>query len=268
MGPLEALLLGILQGLTEFLPVSSSGHIELGKLLLGMGEGESPLLFTIAVHAATALSTIFVFRRRIGILFRDLYHGGPEGGRAFALKILVSMVPIGIIGLLFEEEVEAFFSGRPILVGSMLLITALLLFMANQLTHGQKKVGYASAFTIGIAQALAVMPGISRSGATISTSLLLGIGRERAAEFSFLMVLPPILGITLLKSLELAEKGGGSNIALLPLVIGFATAFIAGVLACKWMIRIVANARLNAFAIYCSLIGLLSIGFGWWTLGG
>ncbi len=260
MGYLEALLLGIIQGLTEFLPVSSSGHLELGESLLGI-ESKDPLLFATIVHGATALSTIFVFRQRIASLFRNTWHGGPHGERRYALKLLISMLPIGLLGVFFKEEVEAFFTGRPVLIGSMLLITGLLLFLSNRASYGKKEVSYASALLIGFAQAFAVMPGISRSGATISTALLLNVGRERAAEFSFLMVLPPIIGVMLLDILEFLEQGG-SNIAILPLVIGFAAAFISGVLACKWMLRIVARARLNAFALYCTIIGILAITLG------
>lgn len=259
---LKALLLGILQGLTEFLPVSSSGHIELGKLLLHTDPDDFSLLFTTLVHGATALSTIYVFRARIWALFQNTWHGGPHGERSYVLKLLISMIPVGFLGLLFKEEIEAFFSGRPVLVGSMLLVTALLLFISNRASYGQKGVAYISALIIGIAQAIAVMPGISRSGATISTALLLNVGRERAAEFSFLMVLPPILGSTLLELLELMEKGGGSNMRTVPLVIGTVAAFLSGVLACKWMLRIVARARLSAFAVYCSIIGVLAILLG------
>ena len=259
---LEALLLGILQGLTEFLPVSSSGHIELGKVLLGMEAGKERILFTTMVHGATALSTIFVFRHRIAALFRNTWHGGPHGERRYALKLLLSMIPVGLLGVFFKDEVEAFFTGRPILVGFMLLITAVLLFLSNRSSYGQKGIAYGSALIVGAAQAFAVMPGISRSGATISTALLLNIGRERAAEFSFLMVLPPILGVMLLDILEILEKGG-SNIGLWPLVIGFVAAFLSGVLACKWMLRIVSRARLSAFAVYCALVGTTAIILGW-----
>jgi undecaprenyl-diphosphatase len=172
------------------------------------------------------------------------------------------MVPVGLLGVLFKDEVEAFFTGRPILVGSMLLITAVLLFLSNRASYGNKGVAYGSALIIGVAQAFAVMPGISRSGATISTALLLNVGRERAAEFSFLMVLPPILGVMLLDILEILEKGS-TNIGVWPLVIGFAAAFLSGVLACKWMLRIVARARLSAFAVYCALVGITAIVLGW-----
>lgn len=262
MDVLQALLLGILQGLTEFLPVSSSGHIELGKLLLGTSKEGDQLLFTTIVHGATALSTIYVFRKRIAALFRNTWQGGPHNERTYVLKLLISTIPVGILGLLYKEEVESFFSGQPILVGSMLLVTALLLFMSNRASFGQKGVAYFPALIIGVAQAFAVMPGISRSGATISTALLLNVGRDRAAEFSFLMVLPPILGITLLDVLELLEMEGRSNIKLWPLVVGFGAAFISGVIACKWMLRIVQRARLSVFAIYCTIIGTLAIILG------
>lgn len=261
MGAIEALILGILQGLTEFLPVSSSGHLELGEALLGV-KPKDPTLFAVTVHGATALSTIFVFRQRIAALFRNTWQGGPHNERRYALKLLISMIPIGFLGVFFKEEIEVFFEGRPVLVGSMLLITAVLLFLSNRASNGRKGVAYGSALVIGIAQAFAVMPGISRSGATISTALLLNVGRERAAEFSFLMVLPPILGVMLLDIMEVMEKGG-SNMNLWPLVIGFAAAFLSGILACKWMLRIVARARLSAFAVYCSIVGIAAIILGW-----
>lgn len=260
MSYLEALFLGILQGLTEFLPVSSSGHLELGEALLGI-EPKDPTLFAVTVHAATALSTIFVFRHRITGLFRNTWHGGPHNERRYALKLLLSMIPIGLLGVFFKEEVELFFEDRPVLVGSMLLITAILLFLSNRASDGRKNVAYGSALVIGIAQAFAVMPGISRSGATISTALLLNVGRDRAAEFSFLMVLPPIAGVMLLDIMEVLEKGG-TNMSLWPLIVGFAAAFLSGVLACKWMLRIVARARLSVFALYCAIVGSAAIILG------
>lgn len=271
MDLLEALILGILQGLTEFLPVSSSGHIELAKALLGIQElgKEDALLFTIVVHGATALSTVFVFRRRIGHILANMLRSGPEGERDYALKIILSMLPVTILGLFFKEEVESFFEGRVALVGVMLLITGILLFISNNVPHGVKRIAFISALILGVAQAMAVMPGISRSGATISTALLLGISRERSAEFSFIMVLPPILGATLLEALEFYEKMGteaGTNIQLWPVVIGAGAAFLAGVLACKWMVRLVARAQLTAFGLYCSIVGIAAIGSSFYFL--
>lgn len=255
----EAIILGIVQGLTEFLPVSSSGHIELGTYLFGIHTVDN-LLFSVVVHAATALSTIVVFRKDILHVFQDLFKFKWNGGTEFSFKILVSMIPIGIVGLLFEEEISSFFGGRIFFVGCMLLITATLLTFSHYTFKREGVVTFSKAFIIGLAQTIAILPGISRSGATISTALLLGVNRESAARFSFLMVLIPILGGSFLKLLKYIENpsiaegiSGGS------LVAGFVAAFLAGLLACVWMINIVKKGKLIYFAIYCAIVGSIAI---------
>ncbi len=245
----EALLLGWLQGLTEFLPVSSSGHLELGRALLGL-DLESGLLFNVVVHAATALSTLVVFRKPIMELLRGLPSRTWNREKSYTLKLALSMLPVLVVGLLFKDAVEGLFSGRIVLVGAMLCVTATLLLIARHAT-GTGEPGYGAALLIGVAQAVAVLPGISRSGATIACALLLGVRREEAARFAFLMALPPILGAALLELLE-AEVGG--DLAL-PLVLGFCAAFVGGVLACRWMVRLVVRQRLGWFAGYCAIVG-------------
>lgn len=266
MDILRAILLGVVQGLTEFLPVSSSGHIELGKALFGEEGAETPLLFTILVHGATALSTVVVFRHTIVSILRGAFRSVRDENFQYLLKIGVSMVPVGLIGVLLESRIEALFQGRLVLVGSMLLITALLLHLTTRVRHHQKGIDYLRATIIGLAQAIAILPGISRSGATISTALLMGVKRDKAARFSFLMVLPPILGASLLKTVEFAEgQGGSGNMGATALVLGFLAAFIAGLIACKWMVRIVERARLAHFTWYCGIVGMIAIGWGWAT---
>ena len=263
MNALEALILGIIQGLTEFLPVSSSGHIELGKVILGV-EPKDPLLFSIVVHAATALSTIIIFWKTIWEILRDLLKFEWNDATQYAVKIIVSMIPVGIVGVMFEEKIESLFNGQILLVGIMLIITGLLLFFSGKAQEKGSKVSFVQAIIIGLSQAIAILPGISRSGATISTSLLLGVSREEAARFSFLMVLPPILGATLLKVkdyLELSGQAGVEQMATTSLLIGFVAAFFTGLLACTWMIKLVKKGRLIYFAIYCWVVGAIAIGY-------
>ncbi|WP_194776896.1 undecaprenyl-diphosphate phosphatase [Pararhodonellum marinum] len=256
---IEAIILGIVQGLTEFLPVSSSGHIELGSYILGVQAGDN-MLFTIVVHAATALSTIVVFRKDIWAIFMDLFKFQWNAGTQFIAKIAVTLIPIGIVGVFFEEQIESFFGGKIIFVGSMLLITSLLLLFSHYVIKKNGEVTFPKALLIGIAQTLAVLPGISRSGATISTALLLGVEKEEATRFSFLMVLVPILGASFLKVIkyikapELAESIPGSV-----LTAGFIAAFLAGLLACVWMIQIVKRGKLIYFSIYCAIVGIVAI---------
>lgn len=265
----EALILGIIQGLTEFLPVSSSGHIELFKALLGVDLESDSLLFSIVVHGATALSTIVVFRKTIADLILALLQFKWNDETKYIAMIAVSMIPVGIVGLLFEKEIEAFFDGKILLVGCMLLVTAFLLWLSTRVRKTTGEVNFLRATLIGISQAFAILPGISRSGTTISMALLLGVDRDKAARFSFLMVLPPIIGATLLKvkdlfkeeSVEVATQAG---IGTLALVIGFVAAFFAGVVACKWMIKIVKQSKLIYFAIYCSVAGLVAIISHFW----
>lgn len=251
----EAILLGIIQGLTEFLPVSSSGHIELGKFFLG-AQLEENLLFSIVVHAATALSTVVVFRKEIGRLLAGLLEFRRNEASEFAAKILVSMIPVGFVGVLFKKQIESFFEGQITLVASMLLCTGLLLLFAHYARPQQgTEVSFGKAFLIGVAQAIAILPGISRSGSTIAAALLLGVKREYAAPFSFLMVLPPIFGATLLEVKDYLEVTDPEKVPVAALVGGFLAAFLVGMFACSAMIRLVRNSRLLYFAIYCLLVG-------------
>ena len=257
---LEALILGIVQGLTEFLPVSSSGHLELGKVILGV-EAERSLIFTVVVHGATVLSTIFVFHKDLWILLKGLFAFKWNDETKYISRILISMIPVVIVGLFFAEEIESFFTGNVVFVGSMLIITALLLTFTYFKKTNLRKISFIDSFIIGIAQAAAVLPGISRSGATISTGLMLGNKRELIAKFSFLMVLIPIIGANV-KDLFTGEMASESSIGAVPLLIGFFAAFISGLFACKWMIGIVKKGKLIYFAIYCFIIGLIAIFVG------
>jgi undecaprenyl-diphosphatase len=259
MNIIEALILGIVQGLTEFLPVSSSGHIELGKAILNIQTTDN-LLFSIVVHGATALSTIIVFRTTIIDLFKGLLEFKNNESFRYTMKIIISMIPVGIIGVLFEEKLEALFTGNVLLVGSMLIFTGLLLTFTYFSKNTTKDVSFGRAIIIGLAQAVAILPGISRSGSTISTALILGIDKEKATKFSFIMVLLPIMGATLLKVkdyLEAPSLAGG--ISTSTLIIGFLAAFISGLLACTWMIQIVKRGKLIYFAYYCFAVGIISI---------
>ena len=256
---LEALILGIIQGLTEFLPVSSSGHLELGKHILGVEVKES-LTFTVVVHGATVLSTIIIFWKTIVELIRDFFKFQWNDSTKYILKIFISMIPVLIAGLFFKEEIEGFFTGNILLVGIMLLITALLLAFTYYAKERQKKITYKDSFIIGIAQVLAVLPGISRSGATIATGLYLGNKKEYVAKFSFLMVLIPIIGANV-KDLMDANIDFASSVDTTPLLVGFLSAFISGLLACKWMLKIVKQGKLIYFAIYCFFIGSIAIIF-------
>ena len=257
---LESLILGLIQGLTEFLPVSSSGHLEMGAVLLSVEANEN-LLFAVVVHLATALATIVVFRKDIGIIIKDLLRFEWNESTKFLLLILVSMIPVFVIGVFFKDQIESLFSGNLLLVGSMLLITSLLLLFAHYKKSGNGKVNVVSSVVIGIAQAFAVLPGISRSGATISTALILGIERSRAARFSFLMVLLPIMGASVLQIKDYVENPSIHQIGLFPLAIGFVASFVSGFLACKWMIKIVKKGKLTYFAVYCFVVGVIAITF-------
>ncbi|PCJ28540.1 MAG: UDP-diphosphatase [Flavobacteriales bacterium] len=258
MSVLEAIILGIIQGLTEFLPVSSSGHLELAKVILGDNSvPEESMLMTVVLHGATALSTIVVFRKDIIDLFKGLFQFKNNDDFKFSLNIVVSMIPAAAVGVLFNDEIEAFFGGKVLLVGSMLLVTALLLILADKAKSTNKKVGIKESIIIGVSQAIAILPGISRSGATISTSVLLGIDREKAARFSFLMVVPLILGKIARDIMDGAfDVIDGS---VLNYVVGFIAAFITGILACTWMIKLVKKSKLRYFAYYCLVIGVAAI---------
>lgn len=306
----EALILGLVQGLTEFLPVSSSGHLELGKAILGI-QARDNLTFSIVVHGATVLSILVVFWKDIVRLFTQSFRWEYNDSSSYVLKILVSMVPVGIVGAFFKDQVESYFTGNILLVGSMLLITATLLIITHFVPEGAERtrvgkegkgrdISFFDAFIIGIAQAVAVMPGISRSGATITTALFLGNKRAEAARFSFLMVILPIIAANILDLKDILSAAGseiaGSGMAgsvmadtgmagagladsvmagsvmagsgslaadaaigLIPLLIGFLTAFISGLIACRWMLKIVSRGKLLYFGIYCLIVGIIAI---------
>ena len=260
----EAIILGIVQGLTEFLPISSSGHLEIASYILKTNPSEN-LMFTVVVHIATAISIIYVFRKDINEIIKGLIQFKKKQ-LDFVLKILISSVPVGVVGVLFEKEVESFFTGNIVLVGSMLLITAALLFFTYfKKDDSKKNISYTDAIAIGLAQALAILPGISRSGSTISMALLLNVNREKATKFSFLMVLVPIFGILILKSIKgFTEISETSNLILFEssYVFGFISALFSGVFACKMMLKIVKESKLIYFSAYCLLVGSIGIYFG------
>ena len=261
MSWLEALLLGILQGLTEYLPVSSSGHLAIGSALFGI-EGEENLTFTIVVHVATVLSTLVVLWREIAWLLRGLLKWEMNDEVRYVINVIVSMIPIGIVGVFFKDYVEEVFGSGLLIVGCMLLLTAALLaFSYYAKPRVKEKISLRDAFIIGIAQACAVMPGLSRSGATIATGLILGNRKERLAQFSFIMVIPPILGEALLDGLKIVKdaSAAGAEASLLALTVGFLAAFASGCLACRWMIDIVRKGKLIWFAAYCAIVGAVTV---------
>lgn len=258
MDIIDSIILGIIQGLTEFLPVSSSGHLELGKAILGDNSiPKESLLFTVVLHFATALSTMVVFRKDIWLLLKGVLKFQWNDDLQFVSKIVLSMIPAVIVGLFFEAELEQLFSGNIMLVGFMLLVTAILLLLADKAKDTYKKVSFGNAFIIGIAQAIAMLPGISRSGATISTSVLLGNDKTRAARFSFLMVVPLIFGKIAKDIFSGDLTYEASNFTSLS--VGFIAAFIAGLFACTWMISLVKKSKLSYFAIYCLIVGIAAI---------
>lgn len=260
MSWIEALILGIIQGLTEFLPVSSSGHLEIGSVLLEAQSSDN-LLFAVVVHLATALATIVVFKEDILILLRDVFKFQWNESTQFTAKIVLSMIPVFIVAVFFKDQIEELFVGNLVLVGSMLLITGGLLLFAHFKKDGIKSVGFFSAILIGLAQAFAVLPGISRSGSTIATALILGVERSKAARFSFLMVLIPILGASLLEMLDYNENPTAHTIDSTSLIVGFLSAFVSGYIACRWMIKIVKKGKLTYFAAYCFVVGAIAIIF-------
>jgi undecaprenyl-diphosphatase len=253
----EALILGVIQGLTEFLPVSSSGHLELGRAILNVQIGKD-MSFAITVHGATVLSIIVVFWSELKTMFAGAMALKWDSSTKYITKLLISLIPVAFIGIFFRDFVEQFFSGNIRFVGSMLLVTSFLLTISHFAKDRKRNITFAGAFIIGIAQALAVLPGISRSGATISTGLLLGNKKDETATFSFLMVLLPIIGANLVDLLS-GEMLNKNTTGLIPLLIGFVSAFITGYLACKWMLRIVRKGKLVYFGIYCFLIGVTAI---------
>lgn len=276
METLEALVLGLLQGLTEFLPVSSSGHLQLGQRLFGITEGG--LSFDVVVHVATVLATLVILWKDIWQIIKDFFKplkpaaeqpnfwNRLNDAQRYVVLIVISMIPVGVVGLCFKDVIESIFDGSLVVVGCCLLVTALLLTLTHYIKPQPKEnISPLHAFIIGIAQAIAVLPGLSRSGSTIATGLLLGNKKESLAQFSFLMVIPPILGEALLDfkhivapSAEyLAEHGAAGAIGTTPLIVGFLAAFVSGCFACKWMIAMVKKAKLLYFAIYCVLAAIL-----------
>ena len=259
---LQALVLGLLQGLTEYLPVSSSGHLTIGSYLFGLN-GEDNLAFTVVVHVATVFSTLVVLWKEIDWILKGLFKFRMNDETKYFINILISMIPVGIVGVFFKDQVEEVFGSGLLIVGCMLLVTAALLVFSYYARPRQREnISPLHAFIIGLAQAVAVLPGLSRSGSTIATGLLLGNKKEKLAQFSFLMVIPPILGEVLLdvvKGLKGEEAFGG--IDALPLIVGFVAAFVSGCIACKWMINIVKKGKLVWFGVYCAIAGAATIVF-------
>ena len=255
---IEAFVLGVIQGLTEFLPVSSSGHLELAKLILpSQYTGESSMLMTVVLHFATALSTVVIFRKDLLQVIQGIFQFQWNEATKFSVKIIISMIPAALVGVFFDDIIESFFNGAVLLVGSMLLVTGGLLFLADKTKNTTQEVRFFHSIVIGISQAIAILPGISRSGATIGTSVLLGIDREKAARFSFLMVVPLIFG-KIAKDL-LSGDFSTLNMEVAPLVIGFIAAFITGLFACTWMISLVKKSKLVYFSLYCFVVGTAAI---------
>lgn len=272
MNTFQALLMGLLQGLTEYLPVSSSGHLTIASTLFGI-DGEENMLFTIMVHVATVLSTIVILGGEIWKIIKGMFgplNAGAKGlnclnpDQRYVLNILVSMIPIGIVGVFFKDQVEAIFGSGMTIVGICLLVTALLLtFSYYARPRERESISLGHAFIIGLAQAIAVLPGLSRSGSTIATGLMLGEKKSNMAQFSFLMVIPPILGEALLDVLKMVKgESLGAEIEWMPLTVGFLAAFISGCVACKWMIGIVKKGKLIYFAYYCAIAGVISLLYG------
>lgn len=259
---LQALWLGIIQGLTEYLPVSSSGHLTIASHLFGI-EGEENLAFTVAVHVATVLSTLVILWKEIAWIFRGLFRFQYNDETRYVANIVVSMIPVGIVGVFFKDKVEEVFGSGLVIVGAMLIVTALLLtFSYYAKPRVKENISIKDAFIIGLAQAVAVLPGLSRSGSTIATGLLLGNNKARLAQFSFLMVIPPILGEALLDTMKMVKHGTAAvmgDISLGVLAVGFIAAFVSGCVACKWMINIVKRGKLVYFAIYCAIVGVITL---------
>ena len=261
MSWLEALILGMIQGLTEYLPVSSSGHLAIGSALFGI-QGEDNLTFSIVVHVATVLSTLVILWKEVDWIFRGLFKFQMNDETKYVINIIISMIPIGIVGLFFKDKVEEIFGSGLFIVGLMLLVTATLLaFSYYAKPRTKEHISMKDAFIIGLAQACAVLPGLSRSGSTIATGLLLGDKKEKLAQFSFLMVIPPILGEALLDGLKIVKGAAEANaeVSLVALIVGFLSAFVFGCIACKWMIDIVKKGKLIYFAVYCAFVGIATL---------
>ena len=259
----EALILGLIQGLTEYLPVSSSGHLAIGSALFDI-KGEDNLAFTIVVHVATVFSTLVILWKEIDWIFRGLFKFEMNAETRYVINILISMIPIGIVGVFFKDYVEAIFGSGLLIVGCCLLVTALLLtFSYYAKPRLKENISMKDAFIIGLAQACAVLPGLSRSGSTIATGLLVGDNKAKLAQFSFLMVIPPILGEALLDGMKMMKgEAVAGDIPALSLIVGFIAAFVSGCLACKWMINIVKKGKLIYFAIYCAIAGTATLVLG------
>jgi undecaprenyl-diphosphatase len=265
MDSLQALFLGLIQGFTEYLPVSSSGHLAIASHFFGLEDGEQCLSFTIAVHVATVLSTLVVLFQEVVWLLKGLFRPVRTPlsyEQKYILNIIVSMIPIGIVGVCFKDAIEDFFGGGLLVIGICLVVTAILLTFSYYARPNRKEeISTKDAFIIGLAQAVAVLPGLSRSGSTIATGLLLGNNKAKLAQFSFLMVIPPILGEALLDALKMLKGGAeaGMSVPFVPMAIGFVAAFVSGCIACKWMINLVKKGKLIYFGIYCAVVGAILI---------
>ncbi|MCC8088841.1 MAG: undecaprenyl-diphosphate phosphatase [Rikenellaceae bacterium] len=258
MSIIEAIIMGLVQGLTEFLPVSSSGHLEIANAILGI-DAEENLAFATVLHGGTVLSTIVVFRRELARIISGFFKFRYNAEMRFVINILISMIPVLFVGLFFKDKVEVLFSGNLLLVGSMLIVTALLLLFSCYAKSRNRDITMKDAFIIGVAQAVACIPGISRSGATISTGLMLGVKREEVASFSFLMVLIPILGINFLDIIGGDFSTSAASVGAGAFLTGFITSFIVGLFACKVMINLVKKGKLVWFAVYCFIVGISAI---------
>lgn len=255
----EAIILGLIQGITEFLPVSSSGHLELGKYLFNINP-DTNFYFSVAVHGATVLSTIAVLWKEIADLFKGFFKFRLNEETKYVFKIFISMIPVGIAGLFLTDIVDKYFTGNMISLGIQFIITAVLLFLTSFIKPKERPIGYLDSFIIGIAQAIAVLPAISRSGATIATGMMIGNKKSDIAKFSFLMVLIPIIGANLVEMRSGGFSVEGTSVSVI--LAGFITAFISGYFACKWMINLVKKGKLVWFAVYCVLVGVFSILLG------
>lgn len=257
---IRSIVLGIIQGLTEFLPVSSSGHLEIAKYIMGENSvGEESMLMTVLLHFATALSTMVIFRKFIWDIVKSAFSAEGKYSRSFVLNIIISMIPAALVGVFMEDFLESLFNKNLLLVCGMLILTGLLLFVADRAKSSNKKVGPMESIIIGISQAIAILPGISRSGATISTSVLLGIDREEAARFSFLMVVPLIFGKMAKDLLDDSFSTAAANFT--ELGVGFIAAFLTGLVACNWMIALVKKAELKYFSYYCFAVAIVGIAY-------
>ncbi len=258
---IEAVVLGIIQGLTEFLPISSSGHLEIGKAIFGSEAiGQESLFLTLVLHFGTALSTMVVFKKEIQEILKGLLEFKINEQTQFSIKIIISMIPASLVGLFLQDQIEALFLRNLVLVGAMLLLTALILFLADRARDTQKEVSLSNSLVLGIVQAIAILPGISRSGSTIASAVLLGIDRQKATRFSFIMVLPLIIG-SMVKTLFDME-GDLQNTNIIALALGFTASFISGIIACRWMIAIVKKSQLKYFSYYCVFIGGATLIYG------